>query len=246
MTGCRGCNELLFAMEKNDVLLTLSHVSASYGGKTVLNDVSFRVSQHDFWGVVGPNGGGKTTLVRLMLGLKQPDSGSVTYFCNGLPVHSLSVGYLPQYSHIDRQFPISVREVVLTGLGNKKHLMARFKEPHRQMVDEALRRIELSSMAHCHIASLSGGQLQRVLLARAIVAKPSVLVLDEPNTYMDRHFQRDMYALLHDLNRDCAVVIVSHDLEAVRKHAGHIVYVNRRVRPVAPSDCVENLMAEMP
>ena len=217
------------------ILLSLSHVSASYEGKKVLDDVSLSVSQNDFLGIVGPNGGGKTTLVKLMLGLKQPDAGTVAYWRGGQKVGELAVGYLPQYSHIDRQFPISVREVVLTGLGNKKPLLAHFNARHRQMVDEALRRLDLTPLASRHIAALSGGQLQRVLLARAIVSKPDILVLDEPNTYMDRHFQQDMYALLHDLNTDCAVVIVSHDMEAVRQHAREVVYVNRAVCPM-PAD----------
>ena len=110
------------SITKNNLLLTLSHVAASYDGKRVLTDVSMTVAKTDFWGIVGPNGGGKTTLVRLMLGLKQPDEGVVTYYHNGNPTHHIAIGYLPQYSHIDRQFPISVREVVLSGLSNQKRL----------------------------------------------------------------------------------------------------------------------------
>lgn len=215
------------SITKDNLLLTLSHVAASYDGKRVLTDVSMTVAKTDFWGIVGPNGGGKTTLVRLMLGLKQPDEGVVTYYHNGNPTHHIAIGYLPQYSHIDRQFPISVREVVLSGLSNQKRLLQPYTTQHHSMVDETLQRLDLTTLANRHIAALSGGQLQRVLLARAIVAKPDILVLDEPNTYMDRHFQRDMYAVLHELNNECAIVIVSHDEEAVRAHTKQVAFVNR-------------------
>ena len=211
------------------LLLRLSDVSASYDDKLVFEHVSLDVHERDFIGIVGPNGGGKTTLVNLMLGLKAPSAGEVEYFRQGRVIGSVAIGYLPQYSHIDRMFPISVREVVLTGLGAKKRLLDRFTSQHAGLVDAALRRLDLTGLADRHIAALSGGQLQRVLLARAVVSKPDILVLDEPNTYMDRHFQSDMYALLHDLNSDCAVVIVSHDLDAVRKHARRVVRVNRGV-----------------
>lgn len=195
----------------------------------MFENVSFDVCERDFIGIVGPNGGGKTTLVKVMLGLKKPDCGAVEYFCNGSAVDSVAVGYLPQYSNIDRMFPISVREVVLTGLGAQKRLFAHFTSRHKDMVEAALQRLDLVDLADRHIGALSGGQLQRVLLARAIVSKPDMLVLDEPNTYMDRHFQKDMYRLLCDLNTDCAVVIVSHDVDVVQKHANRVLRVNSGV-----------------
>lgn len=195
----------------------------------MFENVSFDVCERDFIGIVGPNGGGKTTLVKVMLGLKKPDCGTVEYFRNGSAVDSVAVGYLPQYSNIDRMFPISVREVVLTGLGAQKRLFAHFTSRHKDMVEAALRRLDLVDLADRHIGALSGGQLQRVLLARAIVSKPDMLVLDEPNTYMDRHFQKDMYRLLCDLNTDCAVVIVSHDVDVVQKHANRVLRVNSGV-----------------
>ena len=215
------------------LLLSLKDVSASYDGHKVFEHLSLDVREHDFIGIVGPNGGGKTTLVKVMLGLKPADSGAVEYFRNGAPAESIAIGYLPQYSHIDRMFPISVREVVLTGLGAKKRLFGGFRLEHQRLVDAALQRLDLSLLANRHIAALSGGQLQRVLLARAIVSKPDILVLDEPNTYMDRHFQNDMYSLLHDLNADCAIVIVSHDLEAVRRHARRVVRIDHALEEVA-------------
>ena len=198
------------------IFLRLSDISASYDGKTVFSGVTLDVHAHDFIGIVGPNGGGKTTLVKVMLGLKEVDNGMVERYRNGVVDPSVTIGYLPQYNHIDRMFPISVRDVVLTGLGAQKRLFAHFSSQHETLADR-------------HIAALSGGQLQRVLLARAIVSKPDILILDEPNTYMDRHFQNDMYQLLHDLNNDCAIAIVSHDLDAVTKHAKMVLRVDHSV-----------------
>ena len=215
-------------MDKS-TLLRLSDISTSYDGKTVFSGVTLDVCEHDFIGIVGPNGGGKTTLVKVMLGLKTVDNGCVERCRNGVVDPSVTIGYLPQYSHVDRMFPISVRDVVLSGLGAKKRLLAHFSSQHKALADTALQRLDLKALSDRHIASLSGGQLQRVLLARAIVSKPDILVLDEPNTYMDRHFQNDMYQLLHDLSQDCAIVIVSHDLDAVRKHANRLLRVDHGV-----------------
>lgn len=210
-------------------LLSLSHICAAYNDKRVFDDVSLTVYENDFLGIVGPNGGGKTTLVRILLGLKKPVHGQVTYYREGKVVDDLSIGYLPQYSQIDRQFPISVREVVLSGLGAKKPLFRPFGREHLLQVDETLERLGLTELAKQHIAALSGGQLQRVLLARAIVSKPEMVVLDEPNTYMDKHSCDSMYGLLHDINSDCAVVVVSHEVEELSANAKNMAYVNHRL-----------------
>ena len=202
-------------------MLRLTDISASYDGRTVLENVCLEVADHDFLGIVGPNGGGKTTLIKVMLGLKKPDSGSVCFTVGGMPVADVSIGYLPQYSHLDRQFPVSVREVVRSGLASCKPLFGRYPPETQTLVDGALNRMGLTALADRHIGALSGGQLQRVLLARAIVARPSMVVLDEPNTYMDRHFQ-----LLHDINGECAVVVVSHDVDSLRRNARNMAYVD--------------------
>lgn len=207
-------------------MLRLTDISASYDGRTVLENVCLEVADHDFLGIVGPNGGGKTTLIKVMLGLKKPDSGSVRFTVGGMPAADVSIGYLPQYSHLDRQFPVSVREVVRSGLASCEPLFGRYPPETRALVDGALDRMGLTALADRHIGALSGGQLQRVLLARAIVARPSMVVLDEPNTYMDRHFQASMYKLLHDINGECAVVVVSHDVDSLRRNARNIAYVD--------------------
>ena len=138
------------------ILLRLSDISTSYDGKTVFSGVTLDVHAHDFIGIVGPNGGGKTTLVKVLLGLKEVDNGMVERYRNGVVDPSVTIGYLPQYNHIDRMFPISVRDVVLTGLGAQKRLFAHFSSHHETQVDDALQRLDLMSLADRHIAALSG------------------------------------------------------------------------------------------
>lgn len=208
-------------------IVQLSHVSVAYDGKEALTDVSLTIYDHDFLGIIGPNGGGKTTLVKVMLGLLRPKAGTVEYFRDGQPVKEVTLGYLPQYNDIDRRFPISVREVVLSGLSHQKRLIRPFSKAQQAQVEETLRRMELVDLASRPIGTLSGGQLQRVLLARAVVSKPDVVVLDEPNTYIDQRFQEQMYRLLGQINRDCAVVIVSHDIGAVMQNVQEVACVDK-------------------
>lgn len=214
----------------DDIIVSIEHVSAGYGARTVFQDVSLAVRERDFMGVVGPNGGGKTTLIRMLLGLMKPSSGRIRYFRNGRQVKSLVMGYLPQYNAVDKKFPISVGEVVLSGLNNRKSLASRYSEEHREQARQVLTKLGMEDAVERHIGTLSGGQLQRVLLARAIVSRPEIVILDEPNTYIDRRFQEQMYGMLHSINRDCAIVLVSHDLGAVVGNVRNIALVRHAVR----------------
>lgn len=219
-------------------IIQIEHLSAGYEGKQVLHDINLTVYQDDYLGIIGPNGGGKTTLMRLILGLMKPTEGSIRFFKeekdeNGNPVtqevKEITMGYLPQYNALDKQFPISVYEVVLSGLSKSKKLFARYsKEQHQQVLD-TLDRMQLTDLKDRHIGALSGGQLQRVLLARAIVSKPDVVILDEPNTYIDRRFQKQMYEMLEQINKECAIIIVSHDIAEVLNNVKHIACVNHHL-----------------
>lgn len=205
-------------------IIQIEHVSAEYDGKQVLKDINLTVYQDDYLGIIGPNGGGKTTLMRLILGLKKPNEGSIHFCSEG---KEISMGYLPQYNDLDKQFPISVYEVVLSGLS--KSLFARYTKLHHQQVAETLERMQISDLKDRHIGALSGGQLQRVLLARAIVSKPDVVILDEPNTYIDRRFQKQMYEMLEQINKECAIIIVSHDIAEVLNNVKHVACVNHNL-----------------
>lgn len=207
-------------------IIQIEHVSAEYNGKQVLKDINLTVYQDDYLGIIGPNGGGKTTLMRLILGLKKPTKGSIHFCSEG---KEISMGYLPQYNDLDKQFPISVYEVVLSGLSKSKSLFTRYTKLHHQQVAETLERMQISDLKDRHIGALSGGQLQRVLLARAIVSKPDVVILDEPNTYIDRRFQKQMYEMLEQINKECAIIIVSHDIAEVLNNVKHVACVNHNL-----------------
>ena len=210
-------------------IIQIEHLSAGYEDKQVLNDINLTVYSDDYLGIIGPNGGGKTTLMRLILGLMKPASGDIRYFKDGKEVKEITMGYLPQYNALDRQFPISVYEVVLAGLSKSKGLFSRYTKAQHQQVLDTLDRMQLTELKDRHIGALSGGQLQRVLLARAIVSKPDVVILDEPNTYIDRRFQKQMYEMLEQINKDCAIIIVSHDIAEVLNNVKHIACVNHHL-----------------
>ncbi len=227
------------------MLIKIENLSAGYEGKEVLHDINLTVYSDDYLGIIGPNGGGKTTLMRLILGLLKPTEGSIRFYKEGInengepitqEVKEITMGYLPQYNALDRQFPISVYEVVLSGLSKTKGLFSRYTKAQHQQVLDTLDRMQLTDLKDRHIGALSGGQLQRVLLARAIVSKPDVVILDEPNTYIDRRFQKQMYEMLEQINKDCAIIIVSHDIAEVLNNVKHIACVNHHLHYHATAD----------
>ena len=202
-------------------LLSIRRLSAAYDGRTVLHDVDLEVYEHDFLGIIGPNGGGKTTLIKCILGLLRPTGGEIIKYHE-----PLTTGYLPQYNSIDRSFPISVLEVVLSGLSSKKSLTGRFNDRHREKARQVIHRMGLEGLEHRAIGQLSGGQLQRALLGRAIISDPQLLILDEPSTYIDKRFEARLYQLLAEINRDCAIILVSHDIGTVLQQVKNIACVN--------------------
>ena len=215
--------------QKMNNIITIEHLTAGYDNRAQVVDVNLWVKQCDFVGIVGPNGGGKTTLLKAMLKLIQPMEGSVRYWHNGVETENISIGYLPQYNNIDREFPILVEEVVLQGLNSQKGLFSRFTRQHHDKVAEALDRLHIADLAKRHIKALSGGQLQRVLLARAIVSEPDVLVLDEPNTYIDRQSEDMMVEMVSEMAKTRAVVMVNHNVPELERIAKTIVEVDEKV-----------------
>lgn len=209
-------------MMETQPLVKLSRVAGGYGGKTVIRNVNLEVFPNDFLAIVGPNGGGKTTLVKLMTGLLKPTSGEIEYGLHG----QLRIGYLPQYAAVDRKFPISVFETILSGLHGLKSPFRPFTEAHRESVRRTIARMRLEGLEERPVGELSGGQLRRVLLGRALVSAPHVLILDEPNAYIDRRSETGLYTLLKEINGQCAVVMVSHDMRAVEEYAKNIAFVD--------------------
>ena len=201
-------------------IIEIKNLSAGYDGRNVLHDINLTVYKQDFLGIIGPNGGGKTTLMKCILGLLKPTGGEIIFHCKP------SLGYLPQYNTIDRKLPISVEEVILSGLSVQKSLTARFTPEEKEKSRQVIARMGLEGLEHRAIGQLSGGQLQRALLGRAIISDPSVLILDEPNTYIDKRFEARLYELLTEINKECAIILVSHDIGTVLQQVKSIACVN--------------------
>ena len=224
-------------------LIEIKNLSAGYDSRTVLRNVNLTVYDRDFLGIIGPNGGGKTTLIKCILGLLKPTGGEILYSDKRLAVSdkqestaqylslttnrlSLKMGYLPQYNSIDRKFPITVEEVILSGLSSQKSLISRFTASHREKARQVIARMGLEGLEERAIGALSGGQLQRALLGRAIISDPQLVVLDEPSTYIDKRFEARLYELLAEINHDCAIILVSHDIGPVLQQVKSIACVN--------------------
>ncbi len=206
-------------MEK---LLELQQLSAGYDHQLVLENVNLSIYRNDFLGIIGPNGGGKTTLLKIILELLKPESGKLIKVDK-----SLAIGYLPQINPIDRKFPITVNEVVLSGLMSTKKLLQRYNSSDKEKAKTLLQEMNMFHFRNKNIGELSGGQLQRVLLCRAIISNPDLLILDEPDTYVDTNFEGELYEKLHDLNHKMAIVVVSHDVGTVCSHVKTIACVNK-------------------
>ena len=209
-------------------VISLRNVSVHYGDLPVLEDVSLLIYPHDFLGIIGPNGGGKTTLLKVILGLVKPDSGEVSVF-GGDPLQNRRyIGYVPQYSLFDQNFPISVRDVVLTGRA-RHALFRRYTDHDKKMARSALEMVGVLPLEDRQIGRLSGGQQQRVFIARALAAEPGVLLLDEPAAGIDACAQAEFYELLGRLKQRMAIVMVSHDITAVSVHVSKIACLNQRL-----------------
>jgi zinc transport system ATP-binding protein len=220
-------------VDSSDVpAVTVNRVSFAYNGVSVLDDASFSIRPRQAASIVGPNGGGKTTLVKLMLGLLRPASGSLRLF-GGPPAQTRHrVGYMPQQVRFDPQFPVSVLDVVLMGRlgrGGVRGLFGWFDAADRRAARDALGQVGMEDFARRPFAALSGGERQRVLIARALCSQPDLLVLDEPTASVDTLVEARLLGILRELNRRMAVVVVSHDLGFVSSLVDVVVCVNRRV-----------------
>jgi len=210
-------------------VIELKHVSFSYDGTPVLEDVNLTVEKYDFLSIVGPNGGGKTTLLKLILGLLKPVSGTVRVFGQNPVKARPRIGYMPQYSSLDPLFPVTVMDVVLMGrLGNGK-LLGPYKGMDKKAAEKALQELEIYKMKNRLFSALSGGQRQRVLLARALVSDPELLLLDEPTANIDAVVETELFDHLNQLNKKITIALVTHDLGFVSSYVKRVACVSRRV-----------------
>lgn len=211
--------------KENEIIISLRDICKRWDDKTALEDINFDVRRGDFIAITGPNGGGKTTLLRIVLRLLKPTRGTVTYYRNGEAVKDLQIGYLPQKNMIDSRFPISVEEVIASGMIAEKLP----KEEISRRVAETVRLMGLESHASQSIGNLSGGQLQRALLGRAIIGQPRVLVLDEPLSYVDKRFEHYIYDLVAELASSTTILLVSHEMSTIAGMANRHLIIDHRL-----------------
>ncbi len=219
-----------------NAVIEMQNVQFSYDGEPVLKNVSFSLEPMKFVSVVGPNGGGKTTLLKLILGLVKPTSGKVTVLGKSPEEARSRIGYMPQDVTLDPKFPIQVIDVVLMGLLDKGKF--RYNKNEIAAAERALDDVHLLEFRNRHISALSGGQKRRVLIARALVCDPDLLLLDEPMASLDLLVERELYRILKELSEKLTVVMVSHDIAFVSTVVEDVVCVNRSVavHPTAAID----------
>ena len=210
-------------------IVTFENVSFSYDGFLILQDVNLTVNERDFLCLVGPNAGGKTTLLKLILGLLKPEKGTIRVFGQQPEKIRTRIGYMPQHAWLDPQFPVNVLDVVLMGrLGNGK-TFGPFRRSDKDAAADALRKVEMYELRNSQFSTLSGGQRQRVLIARALVSAPELLLLDEPTANIDAVIETELYDILRQLNEHITIILVTHDLGFVSSYVKSVGCVNRRV-----------------
>lgn len=210
---------------QDNKIIELENVIVQWGDKPILNNISFSVCNGDFIAITGPNGGGKTTLLKTILKLISPTSGTVNYF------KKLIIGYLPQKNMIDSHFPVTLKELIASGL-----LSSKLSDEEKSVrVGEMLKLIKLEEFANNPIGTLSGGQLQRGLLGRAIISDPELIVLDEPLSYIDKHFEADIYEILETLSRKATIILVSHEMTTISTMANRHLIVDKTIHECTAS-----------
>lgn len=227
-------------------VIELERVCFAYQGSApVLQDVDLRIAEGDFVCVVGPNGGGKSTLLKLILGLLRPDSGRIRVL-DMPPVEARpQIGYLAQRERLDPQFPVTVLDVVLMGRLGRRLLLGPYRKVDREVAAQALRDVGMYEFRGRSFASLSGGQRQRALIARALACEPKLLLLDEPTAHLDPGVQDDFYCLLHQMHERLTLVTVSHDIGFVSKYVNTVVCVSRRVVVHSTSEITGEVISEI-
>ncbi len=225
--------------------VSLERVSFSYGSVPVLCEVSLKIPKSDFAWIVGPNGGGKTTLLKLMIGLLKPGSGKIRLFDQKPQKGRVSVGYMPQKASLDPLFPVDVLDVALMGRTGNLWPLGRFPRSDRDIALNALEEVGLVDLRQRRFADLSGGQQRRLLIARALASQPEMLLLDEPTANLDLRVEEELYELLQKLNRRLTIVMVSHDPAFVSQFVKSVVCVNRHVHVHPTAEVDSHTMSEL-
>lgn len=209
-----------YAVEINDF-------NVYYGKMCALSDINIKIPEGDFLGIIGPNGGGKSTLLKAVLGLVPASSGRIRIFGQELQKSSTTLGYAPQFTTFDKHFPVCVKDTVLMGtLSRKGMIFHRYSPEDKKRAADIMKQLDIYHLSEKRIGSLSGGQLQRVLLARALVGNPSILLLDEPTSSIDTSSRFTIYDILRELNRQITVIVVTHDMSAISSYVKSLACLN--------------------
>lgn len=209
-------------------VITVENMNFSYNGGPVLENVSLSVAEREFMALIGPNGGGKTTLVKLLLGLLKPDSGTIRIYGKPPEKAVQHIGYVPQDTAFNKSFPISVLDVVLMGR-HRFHGHARLTKSDKEAARQALSEMEMLACENRRIDDLSGGQRERVFIARALATDPDILFLDEPTASLDNAGRTELYAILKEINKSKTIVVVTHDMMVLSSYVSSVACVNRQV-----------------
>lgn len=227
----------------NNEIVRLENVSVSADNYPILEDVNLSLNDDDLVAIIGPNGSGKTTLLKVILGLITPSEGRVSVFGASPAKGRKFVGYLPQYVSFDRSFPISIFDLVL--MSRYKGFLTKYTKDDVEAVENALEAVEMEGFKERQIGSLSGGQLQRALLARAIAREPKLLLLDEPTASVDPEMQQTFYELMNKLKEKMAIVLISHDVGVVFTHVDKVICLNRRLFYHGPTEGAASVIEDM-
>ena len=225
--------------------IKIENLNFAYGPVSVLENAQVEINDREFISVVGPNGGGKTTLLKIMLGLLEPQSGSISVFGKVPTLGRKQIGYLPQYTSLDAKFPVTALDVVLMGRLGLTRSLGFYTKTDREAAHAMLARVGLEQFHNRPLNALSGGQKQRVLIARALVSEPKLLLLDEPTSSLDDYVEQELFDLLLELNKELTIVVVSHDVAYVSRYVEKVICVNRVVHTHPVSEIDENLIHDM-
>jgi len=228
----------------SEEVIRLDDVWVRYGDLTILEEINLSVQNLDFLGIIGPNGGGKTTLLKVILGLIKPTRGNVTVLGNPPEKSRRFIGYVPQITQFDRNFPVTVLDVVLMGRLGRKGLLGKYSEEDRKVAYKALKSVEMLEFEDKQVGKLSGGELQRVLLARALASDPKILLLDEPTASIDEPTKTELYELLKNLNQKITIILVSHDIGVISSYVDKIACLNRRLFYHGPKEISRETIEE--
>ena len=233
-------------MESDNIILSVKDLTVKFDSVLALDNVSLDVKKGDFLAIIGPNGGGKTTFLRTILGLVKKEKGEILLNNKDIEKSRYLIGYVPQFSYVDRKFPISVLEVVMTGILKPGiNPFFKFSKNDKNLALEKLKMVGIDHLADRQIADLSGGEFQRLLIARALATEPKILFLDEPTASVDPYSREQIYTLLQELNKSITVVMVTHDMHVVSKIVKSVACLNKTLTYHGDGLPKEDIIAHM-